>query len=113
MDWEAEGRNRPIGLLDEIAAGRWVNPYTPTVAELADAPHLAHWRIERTDDGREYLAGVCTGHPRLGRRAQHITTRFLVERGDGWARTEGRVYRLGAPAPDATLDEEPAATPGI
>jgi hypothetical protein len=69
--------------------------WTPKEGDIADAPVIGNW-IAVSRGGELALVGVVAGHPRL-RGLRRIVTSPLVaiDIDAGWARTEGRFYRLG------------------
>ena len=82
--------------------------WTPKEQDLVDAPVIGNW-VAVLRAGEPALVGVVTGHPRL-RGLRRIVTSPLVaiDIEGGWARTEGRFYRLGL---QYTPADEPAYTP--
>ncbi len=76
----------------------------PSEAELADAPTLTGWMIEKPSDSKPWLYGWFISHPEI-LDGDHGHTSALVEMDDSnpptWARTESRVFRLGAWYPPA------------
>lgn len=82
----------------EAASGR------PSETELADAPTLTGWMLEQPSDSNPWLYGWFISHPEIV-DGDHGHTSPLVEmdRSDPptWARTENRVFKLGAWYPPA------------
>lgn len=61
-------------------------------------PRLDEWRQIVVAEGNVHLIGYVRGHPRLGDGARAVTSRVLWISADRhWARTESRLYQLGAP----------------
>lgn len=99
---EIAERNRSRARDEDLLASGW----TPTPADLADAPYIDQWEdTTYPHSDKPCLRGFVTGHPRLG--TTYAWTSPIVARGDGWVRTEGRFYRLGAPVPTPEPEPEP------
>lgn len=85
------------GLLREAEAAmqRIREGISPTVEELAEAPHLEFWSV--VTDGETFaLQGVVTGHPNLQDGLIITTSQLLwVAEDRKSARTVSRFYRLG------------------
>ena len=81
----------------------------PTVAEIAEAPLLAGWRVLISPQGSPVIWGQVSGHPRLGDTMISTSRLIAINQSAGWARSISRWFRLGAPiAGDETRDRPPA-----
>lgn len=81
----------------EAAMQRIREGISPSVEELAEAPHLEFWGVI-IDDDTLALRGVVTGHPNLQDRLIITTSQLLWVADDRKsARTVSRFYRLGRP----------------
>lgn len=70
---------------------------SPSIAELAAAPHLAHWDWTMTAAGA-CLRGVIVGHRQEGDGEIFTTDRVLAAAPDAsWVRTADGFFRLGVP----------------
>ena len=76
---------------------RLLNGEEPKQSELADAPLINNWRIDRRD--AVCLAGTFLDHPRLGPIVPNGITSELwyIDPEREYARTFSRFYRLGKP----------------
>lgn len=80
----------------EAAMQRIREGISPTVEELAEAPHLEFWGVV-TDGDTFALRGVVTGHPKLQDGAIITTSQLLWVADDRKsARTLSRFYKLGS-----------------
>lgn len=79
--------------LERLAGGTY-----PTSADLGDAPILDAYQPNLVLT--PVLCGDVTGHPILTGVGRTITTSplYAVDRVNGWARTQSRLYRLGRPS---------------
>jgi hypothetical protein len=68
--------------------------WRPGEAELAGAPLLEDWMIER-GNGVHYLIGAVTGHPHVKAGLMTTSAVVVMSEQEGWARTANRWYRLG------------------
>ncbi|MHB8267120.1 DUF6634 family protein [Bradyrhizobium sp.] len=73
---------------------RLIEGWRPGDAELAGAPLLDDWMIER-DNGVHNLIGAVTGHPLVNDGWMTTSAVVVMSEEDGWARTVSRWYRLG------------------
>ncbi|MBO9126930.1 MULTISPECIES: DUF6634 family protein [unclassified Rhizobium] len=77
---------------------------TPSEAELENAPTLIGWLFERPSDQKPWLYGWFVGHPEIADGDHgHTSTLIAIDPNEPptWAKTESRVYRLGAWYPPA------------
>ncbi|MFC3321344.1 DUF6634 family protein [Mesorhizobium cantuariense] len=76
----------------------------PAAMANEDAPILDRWILAQRIVPS--LAGLSTGHPRLGGENRLIGTSdlWLLSEDRAWARTLSRWYRLGRPAEQSGLD---------
>jgi hypothetical protein len=73
---------------------RLIKGWRPGETELAGAPLLEDWMIER-GNGVHYLIGSVTGHPRIENGLMTTSAIVVMSEQEGWARTASRWYRLG------------------
>jgi hypothetical protein len=73
---------------------RLIKGWLPGDAELAGAPLLEDWMIER-GNGVHYRIGAVTGHPNIQNGLTTTSAVVVMSKQEGWARTANRWYRLG------------------
>ena len=99
---DIEMLNRLSADMKLLASGRF-----PAARDLAVAPVLTEYVLAKKE--LPCLAGLVTGHPRLGDGHLVATSDlWLYAPTMGWARTLSRTYRLGRPHHDGEDGDNPS-----
>jgi hypothetical protein len=69
----------------------------PTQAELAAAPVLDGWMVQRASASVARLGGFVSGHPLIADGWCWTSVVLFIDPEERFARTVSRLYRLGSP----------------
>ncbi|NDW07474.1 DUF6634 family protein [Jiella pacifica] len=90
---EADDRRTLQSLIDDL---RRYAEGGPTSAELAAAPLISD-AVFVVDPVAIRLAGIVTGHPRVGPGAAVTSRIYAIDRRSRWVRTYSRLWRVDGP----------------